>query len=267
MPYVPYYDPTGWVDDPSTDTPISAAALNHIEQGIVDAGGDITSDPAWAAKGDLIMGTGDDAAAIKSIGSDDAVLVADSGQATGAAWQKVVNANVDAAAAIARSKLAAETRLVPVSLLAPIVSASAGNAYWTVGAQTNYDQGRWEMVKDVGSKIYGQVIVPSALSATGGSLILHIAANATSGVTRLSVATKAVGDGESVNPSFTAETAQDITVPATAYLRKDVTFALTDALAGGDLLLVQVYHEGAHANDTLAVNTLLLGATLSVSVA
>jgi len=55
-------------------------------------------------------------------------------------------------------------------------------------------------------------------------------------------------------------------VPGTAYLRKDVTFALTEALAAFDTLLVQVYHEGAHANDTLAVNTLLLGASLEVTV-
>ena len=65
--------------------------------------------------------------------------------------------------------------------------------------------------------------------------------------------------------SFTAwgavDSSQDITVPATAYLRKDVTFALT-GLAGADLIAFYIKHEGAHANDTLAVNTWLFGAWL-----
>lgn len=274
MPYVPYYDPTGWADDPSTASPISAAALNYIEAGIKTAQaaaeaaqGDITTDPAWAAKGDLMVATANDAASVLTVGANDEVPVAASGQSHGIVWQKIGNAQIATAAAIARSKLVAETRLIPVSLLTPASAVSAGNSFWSVGALTNYDLGRWEFVKDVGGKIYGQVLVPSAISTTAGSLILHIAANATTGVTRLSVATKAVADAESVNPTFTAETAQDITVPGTAYLRKDVTFTLTEALAGGDILLVQVYHEGAHGNDSLAVNTLLLGATLQVSVA
>lgn len=35
MSYQKFYD--AWKNDPSTDTPVSADALNHIEQGIVDA--------------------------------------------------------------------------------------------------------------------------------------------------------------------------------------------------------------------------------------
>ena len=91
---------------------------------------------------------------------------------------------------------------------------------------------------------------------------MAIAANATSGVTRLQVATKAIADNESMNPTLTDETAQDITVPGTAYLRKDVTFTLTETLAAGDLVIVEIYHNGLHANDNLAVDTLLFGAWL-----
>jgi hypothetical protein len=109
--------------------------------------------------------------------------------------------------------------------------------------------------------LYGQVAVPDNYTS-GGVIRLLVAANATSGVTRLQVGTKAVADGESLNPTLTDETAQDITVPGTAYLRKDVTFTLTETLADKDLLLVEVFHDGDHANDTLNANTLLFGAWL-----
>lgn len=248
MAYTPVYDPGGWEDDPSTDTPISASALNYIEAGI----------EAAAAVADAAIPQ-----AISGVATDKVPVY------NGSAWvaQKLVNAQVDAAAAIARTKLATYTRRVPVSLHTPASATSAGNSFWSVLAMTDYDLGHWEFVKDVGGKIFGHVLIPEGLAATGGSLVLHIAANATTGVTRLSVSTKAVADAESMQPSsLTTETSQDITVPGTAYLRKDVTFALTEALAEGGLLIVEVYHEGAHANDTLAQNTLLLGATLHVTV-
>lgn len=54
--------------------------------GITGVGGDITTDDAWAAKGDLIVGTGNDTAAILTAGTNDYVLVADSGEATGLKW-------------------------------------------------------------------------------------------------------------------------------------------------------------------------------------
>lgn len=271
MPYVPYYDPTGWADDPSTDTPISAAALNYIEQGIVDAtsggAGDITTDPAWQAKGDLIVATGDNAAAIVSAGANNEVPIYDSSQASGIKKGKIANAQVDSAAAIARDKLATQTRRVPITLTNPIVASSAGNAFFTVLGLTDWDAGHWEFVKDVGGKIYGFAQIPQALAATGGTIGVAIAASATSGVTRLNVAVKAVADGESLDPSsLTDHTAQDITVPGTALLRKDVSFTLTEALAAGDLLIVEIFHDGAHANDTLAVNTLLFSAWVDVTV-
>jgi hypothetical protein len=70
---------------------------------------------------------------------------------------------------------------------------------------------------------------------------------------------------------LTGETAQDITVPATARLRKDVTFpsagSLTETVAADDILIVEVFHEGAHANDTLtAANLELYDAWLQIDV-
>jgi hypothetical protein len=156
------------------------------------------------------------------------------------------------------------TKSYPIQLLNPRASTLAGNSFFTVLALTDWDAGHWEFVKDVDGKIYGQVRVPPGY-ASGGVIRLAIAANATSGVTRLGVGTKAVADGESLNPTLTDETKQDITVPGTAYLRKDVTFTLTETLAENDVLIVEIFHEGSHANDTLAVNTLLMGAWLEVT--
>jgi hypothetical protein len=52
----------------------------------VGGGGDITTDAAWAAKGDLIVGTGNDTASVLTAGTDDYVLTADSGETTGLKW-------------------------------------------------------------------------------------------------------------------------------------------------------------------------------------
>jgi hypothetical protein len=50
------------------------------------AGGDITTDTAWAAKGDLIVGTAPDTAAILTAGTNGKVLTADDGETTGLKW-------------------------------------------------------------------------------------------------------------------------------------------------------------------------------------
>jgi hypothetical protein len=152
-------------------------------------------------------------------------------------------------------------RVVPIDLTTPRTSSLGGNAGWRVLALSDYDAGHWAFVKDVEGKIYGSVPIPDDYTS-GGVIRLAIAANATSGATRLQVGTKAVADGESLNPTLTDETAQDITVPGTAYLRKDVTFTLTETLADKDLLLVEIFHDGDHANDTLNADTLLFGAWL-----
>lgn len=147
-----------------------------------------------------------------------------------------------------------------IDLRNPRVTSLAGNSFWTVAGLTDWDFGHWEFVKDVDGKVYG---VGRCSGMTSGTIHLLIAANATSGVTRLSIGHKAIADGDSINPgSLTDITAQDITVPGTAYLAKEVTFTITESLTNKDILIVEVFHEGAHANDTLAVNTLLLGAWL-----
>jgi hypothetical protein len=51
--------------------------------------GDITTDAAWAAKGDLIAGTANNTAAILTAGTNGKVLTAASGEATGLKWDTV----------------------------------------------------------------------------------------------------------------------------------------------------------------------------------
>jgi hypothetical protein len=257
---------------------LNATRMQHIEDGLEAAASvadtaeadaqNALQETIFDAKGDLIVASAADTAARLAAGVNDRLLVTDSAQSVGLKYAQLTDAMVASAAAIARSKLATQTIRVPIQLNTPQVSANAGNAFWTVLGQTDWDFGHWEFVKDVKGKVYGTVTVPKNLAGTPAAKIkLVIAANATTGVTRLNVGTKDVADGESLNPTLTDETAQDITVPATAYLRKDVSFTLTNAPAADDILIVEVFHEGDHANDTLAVNTLLLGAYLECDVA
>lgn len=161
----------------------------------------------------------------------------------------------------------ATTVRVPIQISNPRVSTTAGNSFYSVLALTNYDAGHWEFVKDVDGTVYGYVKAPKNLAVTpNASVVLVTAYNATSGVSRWKVSSKDPADGETLNVSFTAETAQDITVPGTAYLRKDVSFSLTNPPAADDLLVLAVLHEGSHANDTVAVNSLLFAAFLQVDV-
>jgi len=160
------------------------------------------------------------------------------------------------------------TQRFPIQLKNPQVSSLAGNSFWTVTALTAYDLGHWEFIKDVDGIATGTVNIPNSLCSTpAAKIILQVLANATTGVTSLQVSTGAIADGESMNPSsLTAETIQDITVPGTAYLRKEVSFTLTNVPVAKDMLIVEVLHDGDKAADTLAVNTLIESAQLEICV-
>ena len=161
---------------------------------------------------------------------------------------------------------------LPLDLRNPRVTSLAGNSFFTVSGLTAVDLGHWRFLNDVEGRVYGVVLIPPNLAGTPNANIgLALFANATSGVTRFTVATKSVANNASLNPaSLTAETAQDITVPATARLRKDVTFpssgSLGETLAASSVLLVEITHNGDHANDTLAVSTDMVSAWLQVDV-
>lgn len=163
----------------------------------------------------------------------------------------------------------ASTTRIPIDLRVPRTTSLSGNAYWSPVNDTTstVDFARWVMVKDVESKVYGYVQVPATIGGTpAAKIILTIRANATTGVTSLQVSTLAVADGESYDQALTAETRQDITVPATAKMRKEVSFTLTNPPSASDHLLVEVFHDGDQANDTLGVDTELVAAELEIDL-
>jgi hypothetical protein len=165
-----------------------------------------------------------------------------------------------------------KTHYIPLQCHTPQASANQGNAFWTISALTAWDAGHWQFLNDVVGKIFCQVRIPHTLAGTPAArIVLALAANATSGVATLSVATRAVADGESLNPASLADEADiDVAVPGTARLRKDVTFpvsgVLSETVGAGELLLVEIQHVGTAANDTLAVNAELHGAWLQVDL-
>ena len=167
----------------------------------------------------------------------------------------------------------ATTVRLPVTLLTPQESANQGNAYYTVSGLTAYDAGHWELKNGVSGNIFGLVHVPHNLAATpNASLFLTCAANATTGNTVVQVKEQNIAAGASFNPaSLTAETAQTITVPATAYQRFDVHFPTSGSLGvtpvADDVLLVQVFRDGSNASDTLAVALWVVEAVLQVDIA
>ena len=162
----------------------------------------------------------------------------------------------------------ATTVRIPIDIRAPDIGTDAGNSWWTVLELTAHDLGHWEFLQDVDGSVYGEVHIPTNIAGTpAASLILVLAANATTGVTRWSVESGAIADGESFNPgSLTGIAAVDITVPATAYLLKEQSYTIAVAPVADDLLIVRLFHEGANANDTLAVNTLLIDSFLQIDL-
>ena len=105
---------------------------------------------------------------------------------------------------------------------------------------------------------YGHVRIPQNYASTP-QIVLSIGTNNTTGVTTMGVATAVVvpTTGQYNPASYTAETDQDVSVLATAYLRKDVTFSLSTTPAAGNDLLVRVRHNGTATNDTLTTDTIL----------
>lgn len=161
----------------------------------------------------------------------------------------------------------ADTTRIPIDFRSPRVTSLAGNCTWTVDnlSTADVDQGWWRFAKDAEGKLYGLVSVPVSLGATpAAKIILILQANATAGATQVQVSTLAIADGESPDQAYTAETAQTVTVAATAYAHKEVTFTLTAAPVSKDVLYIEVFHDGDHASDTLAVDTLMPEAYLEI---
>ena len=126
----------------------------------------------------------------------------------------------------------------------------------------------WTFLQDVDGKIYGRVHLPSNLASSPAvKIILRIMANATTGVTRISVTHTDVNNGDNFNVAVTESIAAiDTTVPGTAFEAEDITFTLSTQPSADDTLDIEIFHVGIHANDTLAVDTLLVSARIEAVV-
>ena len=167
----------------------------------------------------------------------------------------------------------ADTTRIPIDFTNPGVSANAGNAWFAPEAMStptpDFDAGVWHMLEDVESRLYGFVTVPNTIGGTpAAKIILQFAANSTAGsaVSRIQVSTRAVADNEDLNGSMTAETEVSVTMPTTAYRIEEYSRDMTTDPAAKDLLMVEVFHDGDDAADTLAVPTLLVRGFLEIDL-
>lgn len=110
--------------------------------------------------------------------------------------------------------------------------------------------------KSVDGTWEGSLRIPNNY-ASGGTIILSAVANATSGAVRWIVSTAVVAAGVTEDTAYTAETAQNVTVPGTARQRFDTTFTLTTTPVAGSTLNVKVTRKGTDGGDTLTVDALL----------
>lgn len=147
---------------------------------------------------------------------------------------------------------------IPISLDTP---DSTGNAYPGLSVATAFGFSNVRRLapaftKSVDSFWSGTIRVPQDYVGSG-TVICSFVANATSGAIRVLVSTKVVANLASEDAAYTDETAQNVTVPATANQRKDISFTLTTTPVAGSSLNVKVTRNGANAADTLAVDALL----------
>jgi hypothetical protein len=145
------------------------------------------------------------------------------------------------------------TKQVVVPLMTPDASANGfaaplntANVRGTVAGFTQAVDGSW----------YGIVRVPLDYSSTP-VIILSLATSATTGTARVLVSTLVVANGVSYNQALTAETAVNQAMPATAYQRTDVSFALSTTPTAGADLYVRVQRNGLSGSDTLAATLLV----------
>lgn len=108
---------------------ISGTTLNAIS-GITS----VTSDPAWAAKGDLIVATGNDTAVVLPVGVNGKFLVADSTKTQGLAYATPsINSIVDATDATKKAQF--DVSPIPTATTVTVAPAPSGNSV-TVIPQT-----------------------------------------------------------------------------------------------------------------------------------
>lgn len=152
---------------------------------------------------------------------------------------------------------------VPVQLHTPRTSTLGGNAFWTAKALATWDSGHWEFVKDVEGRVYGQALLPWTF--TTATLTLRLTTDGITGVSRMRAK---VFDSPAKNPNDPATIWTDlgaVDVSMVGYWYIEARYTITPKPPGFSTLVFEIIHEGAHANDTLAANTWLVGAWLDLT--
>lgn len=146
---------------------------------------------------------------------------------------------------------------VPLPLTVP---DSSGNGYAALVAGTNLRDLFPAFTTGVDGSWYGSLDVPENY-ASGGKFTLWVAANDTTGhVSRWIVASLARNTAATWDSAYTAETASNATMPATAYEPVAVSFTLSTTPVAGESLLFYVKRNGANVADTLTVDAYLFKA-------
>jgi len=108
----------------------------------------------------------------------------------------------------------------------------------------------------------GSVQIPDDY-ASGGTVRLRWAANATTGNLRNRVGTSVVANNVSTDTAYTQESYVNTAVPGTAVQRFTSTFTLSTTLVAGSTLFFQITRNGSSGSDTLATSAFLIGADLA----
>lgn len=153
------------------------------------------------------------------------------------------------------------TKQVPILVEAP---DSSGNGFAQLVSTANIRQLVPAFTQAVVGDWWGVVRIPQDYSSSG-AVILSVAANATSGVAVIGLASKPIANSAVYDAALTAESDQNITMPGTAYTRTDVTFTLTPTLAAGSDLLIRMRLNGTSGSNTLAATLLMFNAVLQYS--
>jgi hypothetical protein len=145
---------------------------------------------------------------------------------------------------------------VPVPLDTPDSSGDAYAAYTGNAGFSNVKRIVAAFTKSKDSTWEGSIEIPQDY-VSGGSIRISAVANATSGAVRWVAGTAVVASAVTEDTAYTDETAQNVTVPATANKRFDTSFTLTTTPAAGSTLNVRIKRNGTNGGDTLTVDALV----------
>jgi hypothetical protein len=227
---------------------LTDTAPTWVQMAITGSTSDVTADAAWDAKGDLVAGTGANAAARLAVGTNGKVLTAASGETTGLEWATPITVATDAIWDT-KGDLAAATAANTASKL-----AAGSNGKILMAASGEATGLKWEAVIR-----YLTLGMAGTLTVAAGTARLYVPFACTITNVRASVGTaptdaSLVADvhlnGTTIfttqgnRPTITTGAYTDLTsapdvtaIAANDYLTLDVS-AVGSSVAGADLMVV-----------------------------